>query len=624
VDKLNLLSVRTKLMLLVSLAVLALVGLSGMQMQALHATTVGQAALLDHEIAAERHLLAAQSALGNSRRYEKSMLLNAGDTVQAGAYRERWNETLQAMTGQLDQAAPLLARGEAAMVARLRAGLAGYRKGVTEIHDRIAAGTLTSPVLAEDAMEPYKADVRAADGAIEELARSIEGRVGAARAASLEGAARTLWIVGVAALAVCALLTGFALLLVRQITGSLARVTLAAQRIAAGELDTTVQVQGRDELAQVSAAVERVRGNVRALVSEASQLTAAAVQGRLEVRAVASAHPGDYARVVQGMNQTLDAVVVPIRAIEAAVDRLRQGDLSGRVEGEFQGDFARLSEALSTTIARLADTLSEVHGAAQALVGASGEVSQTSQSLSHSASQQAASVEQTTASLQEMSESVQRNADNATLTDGIARQASQEALQGGTAVGRTVEAMTTIAAKVKLIDDIAYQTNLLALNAAIEAARAGEHGRGFAVVAAEVRKLAERSQQAAQEIGTLARDSVQTARQAGALLTATVPSINRTSTLVQEIATASGQQSEGVRQITGAMNHLSSSTQQTASASEQLSATAEELSTQAAQLQELIGFFRLGARGAAAPPARHPAAAARPPRRAAAAVDGAH
>ncbi len=293
--------------------------------------------------------------------------------------------------------------------------------------------------------------------------------------------------------------------------------------------------------------------------------------------------------------------------VSAMVDGATHGNFAERIALEGKEPFFRmLGEKFNSLVETVSGTIREVRTAADQLSGASDQVSQTSQSLSHSASQQAASVEETTASLQEMAASVKQNADSANVTDGMATKASKEAMEGGQAVGMTVDAMKQIATKISIIDDIAYQTNLLALNAAIEAARAGEHGKGFAVVAAEVRKLAERSQVAAQEIGTLASNSVNLAEKAGHLLSNMVPSIQKTSELVQEIAAASGEQSEGVAQIGSAMNHLSTATQQTASASEQLSATAEELSAQAAQLQEQMAFFKLADDGDAGHARRSP------------------
>ncbi|SFV10876.1 methyl-accepting chemotaxis protein [Pseudoduganella namucuonensis] len=306
--------------------------------------------------------------------------------------------------------------------------------------------------------------------------------------------------------------------------------------------------------------------------------------------------PGDQSSLLYSMQQMVQKLLAQIGGEPAYAARIVQevarGDLTVQVALR-PGDQSSLLFAMKTMVDKLASVLTEVSSGAVSLANASEEISATAQSLSQAASEQAAGVEQTSASVEEMTASIAQNTENAKVTDGMAGKASSEAVEGGAAVKSTVEAMTQIAKKIGIIDDIAYQTNLLALNAAIEAARAGEHGKGFAVVAAEVRKLAERSQVAAQEISEVAASSVALAQKAGKLLDEMVPSIKRTSDLVQEITAASEEQSSGVAQINAAVGQLSQTTQQNASSSEQLAATAEEMSGQAEQLQQAVAFFQV-------------------------------
>jgi methyl-accepting chemotaxis protein len=327
---------------------------------------------------------------------------------------------------------------------------------------------------------------------------------------------------------------------------------------------------------------------------EVNSIVQSAASGDLSRRIEMAGKDGFMKALGEQLNQLIDAVASVLDETLRVTQEMAQGNLIQRMEGEYEGSFRQLKEALNKSLENLSQTISEVRSAADSLSSASEEVSATAQSLSQASSEQAASVEETSASIEQMSASINQNTENAKVTDGMASKSATEAVEGGEAVKETVAAMKSIAEKIGIIDDIAYQTNLLALNAAIEAARAGEHGKGFAVVAAEVRKLAERSQVAAQEIGEVAKGSVGLAEKAGRLLDEMVPSIKKTSDLVQEITAASEEQSAGVAQINTAMAQLNQITQQNASSSEELAATAEEMSSQAEQLQQSMSFFKVG------------------------------
>lgn len=290
-------------------------------------------------------------------------------------------------------------------------------------------------------------------------------------------------------------------------------------------------------------------------------------------------------------------IIGPLKKGMEFAEVVAKGDLTATVDLSQDDEVGQLAKSLTEMADKLNVVVGDVNGATESVSAGSEELSASAQSLSQSVTEQAASIEQISASMEKMNQSVRDNAQNASETERIASSAADNAEEGGKAVTEAMDALRSIAERITIIQEIARQTNLLALNAAIEAARAGEHGKGFAVVAAEVRKLAERSGQAAEEIGDLSNASVDVADKAANMLESLVPEIGKTAELVQEIAASCTEQDKGITEISTGVEHLDQVIQSNASASEEMASTSEELSAQAQLLAQAMTFFTVNHNG---------------------------
>ncbi|HAN77432.1 MAG TPA: methyl-accepting chemotaxis protein [Bacteroidales bacterium] len=371
---------------------------------------------------------------------------------------------------------------------------------------------------------------------------------------------------------------------------------------------------------------------IHSVVKQTKNLINSAIAGKLDTRANPEETNEEFREIIIGINQTLDAVILPLNVAADYVDKISKGEMPLPITDHYNGDFNNIKNnlnllisstkdiiekaklvaegdltvklkkrsendeliiALSDMVEKLAEIVSGILTGADNIADASAEVSSAAQETSQGTSEQASSVEEVTSSIEQMNANIQQNTDNALQTERIALKSSADINEANKAVEITVKAMLEIAEKITIINEIAEKTDILAINAAIEAARAGEHGKGFAVVAAEVRKLAENSQIAAKEIGEVSKRSVEISKNAGVLLSRVVPDIQNTTRLVQEIAAASSEQNAGANQIGGAVNQLNQVVQQNAASAEELSSNSEELASQAEMLKDLVSFFKL-------------------------------
>ncbi|MEG1027548.1 MAG: methyl-accepting chemotaxis protein, partial [Oscillospiraceae bacterium] len=353
-------------------------------------------------------------------------------------------------------------------------------------------------------------------------------------------------------------------IIAKSISNPLKNLTKTTDKLAAGDLDVSIDVRSKDEV-------------------------------------------GKLAQSMSVLVNRLKDYIAYINEISDLLEQIGNGNLNLTFVQSYDGDFKKVKDALIHSSDMLSYTLSECNVAAGQVTSGSEQVAVGAQALSQGATEQASSIEELSSTMEDISNKIKENAVKSNQASKYSNEAAQEVILSNQKMKEMSQAMADITEKsneigkiIKTIDDIAFQTNILALNAAVEAARAGVAGKGFAVVADEVRNLAAKSAEAAQNTTSLIEGAIEAVARGGKITTETAKALSvvkdkttKVAELIDEISKASNEQATGVAQVTLGIEQISSVVQTNSATAEESAAASEELTGQSNMMREMLSQFRI-------------------------------